>query len=807
MNQAGPVIKAKVRLLVFIGLAAGPLWAGKDFPGADLESYSGFAVSTEAVLPAEEVHPSLWFSESQLKAFRQSLDADTTVREFWSRVQNHELLRSPLPAEEVAYEALAKGDRKGLHKYYGEMTQIPLYCGFMAWMTEEPAEKERYLERAKSALKRAYDGPYFQLDPRKDGIDKSVDEIYRGVWTQSLCAAYDFVQPFLTLEEDAEIRGRLLKEARYTNQNLDSWADGAHNHLSKPAWGLGTFALTFSDEPDAAEWFRTAMEAANKNTRYFFSGDGIYREGALYYIFSWLNYVPFLYHYKNVAGVDYFRDFAGTFEWGVAARNARGWMMNIEDSFLRPVPTQMVSKAFKDYHSFLAPEVPFAEVLQWNFETTDYGPFREAEKESGFNYTGASWDYPKELYDLITYDPSIKATAPTVDPTIFLEGGQTIFRSSWTNEPEEQMYLLFHGVPQANNHDHSDTLSFVLYAKDQMMASDSGYTRHSYGDEIRYSYYRRPMAHNTITFDDIPLGDFVENQPNPSADRLNTSFFDFEMKTAPFRRYLGESLGWARRSIAFVQSEYFLVLDEVCGPEDSDGKIDGKFDVYFHGGRASLDSRDGNFIWSYEKDAYGAAANLLTRRLAPGGETEKLELENSYIKEDFQSYPVLRTTRVGHRALFGQILYPLGVDEDPPQIEDLSSDKELAARITRGDRMDVFIKSYTEKDSRSADLSMDGDFAWVSLRDGTLVKAAGQSVLRVAFHNAPVLESTTRLTFALKLGTVSELGVAVEEPATAMLYLGKAIHSITLEGNPVPFRQAAGVVTVGLARSGTYFIR
>ena len=811
-RKAAPTFFNKLfTALPFITLFALPLQAGKDFLGANWKSYSGFQVNTEAVLPEKEVHPSLWFSKNELAAFKTQLHADETIRKYWGKVRNHPLLTSPfpevIPEDELWDPDLASANNRRIHKYYGEMTQIPLYCGFMAWVTNDLVEKQRYIDRAKEALLRAFDGPIFELDPKGSGVDKSVDEIYRGIWSQSICGAYDFVQPFLTPEEDALIRERLLKEARYTHRDLHSWASGPHNHLSKPAWGLAAFALALSDEPDAKDWFRNAMEAANQNTHYHFSADGIYREGGMYYIFSWLNYVPFLYHYKNVSGVDYFKDFMKSFEWGIIGRNARGWTMNIEDSFIRPVPTQMVAKAFQDHRSFLAPEIPFSEVLQWNFQTTEYQPFRDIEKISGYNYTGATWDYPKELYELITYDPSIKATAPTTDPTIFMEGGQTFFRNSWLNEPEDQFYLLFHSVPQADNHDHSDTLSFVLYAKNQMMASDSGYTRSSYGDDIRYSYYRRPQAHNTITFDDIPLGDFEENKPNLSEDRLNTSFFDFEKKSAPFRRYLGEELGIAKRSIAFIQNEYFLILDEVKGQVLNGNKLDGKFDVYFHGGRSKVEHNGDQYKWSYENDRYGDAAQLLTIQLAPDSQTEMLQTESTYIKADYGTYPSLRTTRTGHEALFGQILYPLGIHEKAPEVEDISSEKLLGAKITNGQKTDIFLKSHTDKKSNKAGVSFDGDFAWLSLKSERLTKASGQSVKSLYYNNAPILTSDQRISFALNLDGDIELGVAVEKAAMVTLHLGSAISSITQNGESVPFENVNGAVVVELRQSGNYLLR
>ncbi len=787
------------------------LYAGKDFLDANWNSYSGFEVETEMVAPSQEVRPSLWFNENELKAFKAKLDDDETIRAYWEKVKHHRFLSSPfpeiIPDDQVRIPELAKANNRRIHQYYGEMTQIPLYCSFMAWMTDDPKLKQRYIERAKEALLRAYDGPIYDLDPRKDGVDKSVDEIYRGIWAQTICAAYDFIQPFLSKDEDHLIRERLLKEARVTYNDLETWAKGPHNHLSKPAWGLATFALTFSDEPDAKDWFRKAMEMANRNTRYFFSSDGIYREGYMYYVFSWLNYVPFLYHYKNVSGVDYFEDFKETFEWGIIGRNAKGWVMNIEDSFIRPVPTQMVAKAFENHRSFLAPEIPFSEILQWNFHNTDYKPFREIEKISGFNYTGATWDYPKELYELITYNPSIKASAPTADPTIFMQGGQSYFRNSWLNEPENQFYLLFHGVPQADNHDHHDTLSFVIYAKNQMMASDGGYTRSGYGDDMRYSYYRRPEAHNTITFDDIPLGDFMENQPNPSEDRLNTSFFDFEKKSAPFRRYFGESVGLAQRSIAFIQDEYFLVLDEVSGPDNGRDRIESVFKVYFHSGRSQLDQKGDLYHWNYEDDSYGSKATLITAQLSPNSEIEILDTEKTYIKSDYASFPSLKTTKVGQRALFGQILYPLGPDNEPPVIEDLSTEKLLAARIASESHTDVFLKSHSERKSRQGDIMLDGDFSWIRERDNKPLKAVAQSARYLYYKGSPLFASDKRVTLAVSFGDEIELGVALEELSKIRLQVDRPITSVSLDGKTIDFRASDGSLMLELEESGTYIIK
>ena len=87
----------RVTILAISLASAATLQAGKDFLNANWESHSGFRVSTEAVLPEKEIHPSLWFSEEGLAAFKTQLNADATIREYWTKVKNHPLLTAPFP--------------------------------------------------------------------------------------------------------------------------------------------------------------------------------------------------------------------------------------------------------------------------------------------------------------------------------------------------------------------------------------------------------------------------------------------------------------------------------------------------------------------------------------------------------------------------------------------------------------------------------------------------------------------------------------------------------------------------------------
>ena len=182
-------------------------------------------------------------------------------------------------------------------------------------------------------------------------------------------------------------------------------------------------------------------------------------------------------------------------------------------------------------------------------------------------------------------------------------------------------------------------------------------------------------------------------------------------------------------------------------------------------------------------------------------------MESTYIKKDSEKFPTLRTTKSGSELLFGQILYPLGPDDTKPTIEDYSTKELLAAKIKTEEKTDIFLKSFTKKQSSNLDLSLTGDFAWISLVSGNVHKASGQSVTNVTYNESPILESTEHVTFAIKLDTVTELGLSIENPTTITLHLTSKTTSITLNGTQVPFQSSDRILSFQASESGTYFIQ
>ena len=146
------------------------------------------------------------------------------------------------------------------------------------------------------------------------------------------------------------------------------YAPRPHNHRSKPAYAVGTAALTLSDHADAADWLTLALEQQNTTTRYQFCADGVYREGSHYWVYTLVNALPFLWQYRAGVGVDLFPAYQPTFEWAVqvrdrarlAARARRRLPQARARPTWSPLPTPT---APTDLH----PTAPLGEVLQWNW--------------------------------------------------------------------------------------------------------------------------------------------------------------------------------------------------------------------------------------------------------------------------------------------------------------------------------------------------------------------------------------------------------------------------------------------------------
>ncbi|CAG7643827.1 hypothetical protein PAESOLCIP111_04565 [Paenibacillus solanacearum] len=683
----------------------------------DYTSYSGITVPAEPVLPKTEAHPKLWFDQAQVKTMYDKRSADAYAKSLWDHIAISPYTTMNLPA--------APGSCKdpGLHNYYGTVARIAKYSAFLYVMTGS----EPHRERAVAALQQAYDGPIYACDPTEDGSE--VDETYRGSWAQHFAAAYDWIQPSIAgTETDTAIRARLKNEAEALFANLEKWSPRPHNHLSKPAWGLGTLALTLSGEPEAGAWLRKALQAVNANTNYFFSSDGIYREGAFYYIYSHINMVPFLYHYANVSGVDLFSAYKPAFLWEFYSANNKGWLPTFEDTFLRHNMLVMVAGRYMGERdvSEANPEARWGNLFQWRYANADKSP---QGGEFG-NNTGASEDDSIDLDKYLTYAPEVKPLPPTGTATTFLnEGGQSFFRNHWNANDPSSRYLAFHGVAETDNHNHFDTLSFTIHAENQLMASAPGYSKSGYGDAIRRSWYRTAAAQNTVTLDGSWPVDMAMNATPVSRYGIDTDFFDFQQKEARFLRQTNdpkasenpllfppdeESTGSISRAVAFPGQQYFVVTDQL---KAKDGKPH-TFDLYLHGGRGTMSGSGNHRLWTYKKDKYGAEAKFAAWIFSDKAGLTDAKGDVTYIKGDAAPFGYVKATVNAAAANYMQVLIPLSPDEALPVVTELSDSARVGGTVLKDGMLDTYVLQQGTGSVSLGKLSLAGEFGYVRDGDG-----------------------------------------------------------------------------------------
>ncbi len=449
--------------------------------------------------------------------------------------------------------------------------------------------------------------------------------------------------------------------------------------------------------------------------------------------FSWTNFLPFMINYKNVSGVDQFEDFKPVMEWGVAVRNSKGWLPNIEDSFIRPFPGHMAAAFYKDCKTTLHSSAPLSEVMMWAWNTTEMKPFEDYTQRTTYNWTGATWDYTLPLDEYLTYDPTIKSTMPDTSPTVFLDGGQTMFRNTWKSGDPAGRYLLFQGVAEADNHEHYEHLSFIITAENQMMASDGGYTRKGYGEKFRTEWYKQAIAHNVVTLNGEAPVDPGENVTPVSRYRIDTDFFDFEEKEAPY-----PNGGKLRRAIAFPGESYFVVADIVSAPKASEAV------AILHGGRAPMTGKGNYRAWNFQNDTYGSAAHLhaWTFGSADDFTIEDAEGEVTYLKGDYAVFPYTKAKGNGTEQVILQVLVPSAAGKGGPTVSSVKNGKQLIVTVQDQNITDTFVLQPSNATMKSDFLETDATFAWVrqelgkvskyAVREATMLKANGTALMQSA---------------------------------------------------------------------------
>lgn len=141
----------------------------------------------------------------------------------------------------------------------------------------------------------------------------------------------------------------------------------------------------------------------------------------------------------------------------------------------------------------------------------------------------------------------------------FHDAGMFVMRSDWG---PENIYFALHSAPPPLNrfHDQPDNGTFELFAFGRWLVTDSGY--YIYGDEHEdRRWHRQTSVHQTLTLD---------RQDSKTDGRLLLWHTSPEFDAAVVENQSYEGL-LHRRSVWFVEKEFFLILDEAIG--DASGTL------------------------------------------------------------------------------------------------------------------------------------------------------------------------------------------------------------------------------------------
>jgi flagellar hook assembly protein FlgD len=733
------------------------------------DDYSGFTVPTTPVLPTSEVHPSLWFNMQQVNSVKNIKNLGGYAAQIWSYVSGK------------------IGHYKGLNVSKTNESDRPILAKTLAfaWLTNNDSVAR---DSAINALMIAYDN--VPRDATSSNFDGTYDEIYRATWLQNYCAAYDWVKNNLSASQDSTIRNKIIEEVLLLRNNMTTgvkYAPRPHNHRSKPAYAIVTAALTFSSDPRASDWLQYALTQINTVTKYMFSSDGIYREGSHYNVYALVNAIPYLWQYKNVSGVDHFQYYNHVFEWALKVRNSKGWLPNIEDGYIKPFPTHMVAAAYNNTSTELHPTAPLSELLQWNWFNSNF---------VSHDYTGATNDATWDIDEYLTYDQSIEQVAPDFPTNYKNKCGVVVMRDnqSYSTTPTRQLY--FNGVPDCDNHEHPDGLSYIVDYKGAILATDAGYGQNGSSDTLR-NWYISDEAHNVVTINGIGPLDWSNDLGPTDLHFLNSSNYAFSDKLA-----LGSPNRKIRRSIAFPNKKYWVVAD--IGYSSTSVS----YQLLIHG-RGNLSGSGNQETWTTPNDIYGTPQKLHSYILTSGVNSVANKSGFTSLYKDQVSQTYLDVSQTQDTALFLHVLYPDTVTSLFPQITNLSAQRFIGFVLSNSLSKDVFTFQKTNLAISVQSLVSDGLLTWVNYSNDKLNCFSINEGESFSWYDKQIISSDNYCTLYADLSqkdtnviifdTLSSLTTFYVNPS----FIADSTGVILFNGIEVPFTLTNGMVSFKLIGQGT----
>jgi fibronectin type 3 domain-containing protein len=761
-------------LLVLLGTAASlqalspplrPGNSGQNDP--DESTWTGIVIPTTGVLPAAEVHPSLYFTADQIDELRARAnglrpDPHGYYASRWDRIRTNAISYNQASVS-------ANDDAKGM---------AAKALAFAWLITGETA----YRDKAIANLKAAYTSI------------QSGDQ-YVALQMTNYALAYDWVAAATAPADASAMRAAIKRGADWLYNYLSPGGPRNHNHRSKAGGALASWALAFAEDPDAQTYLNRALLNIHNVWKYMFTQDGIHRDGAGYYwIFTIINTTPFLHQYANVSGIDLFPALQPAFEWELKTSTPEGWLPNIEDGWYKITSLNLVAARYRATPTELSANGTLGELFQWRFFNSSWDPVRY-----DYNWTGAANQYYGWPDEFILYDSSIEEVQPdalagTLDFSAGPRGGATVLRNHWGHDDPSARYLYFEGTPMSFNHDHADALQFIIHAENSILARDAGYGPSRF--EGREAYIV-PEQHNVLTASGAALGD-----PEPTRYFLNLPAFALVEKQA---RYWNDANALHNRAIAFPGKDYFIIIDRASAATAK------SWDNYFHN-RGSLSGSGPARTWTTAAGQWGGAARLHGYFLpASMSISTGMSAFNPYgtgtTPPDLEETPYLRMPQTGTSAHYLQILVPRALAAATPSFADLSAGAVLGATIALDDYTDHAFSRSEPGAINSAGVTATASFVWLRREGETVRHWSAREATQLASHDFVLFSANRELTLAADLADPARMQVVIDADGAYTITLGYAgnlaYHQAYFNGAQVVGAVDGTAITFDLPGSGT----
>ncbi|MBP7937542.1 MAG: alginate lyase family protein [Phycisphaerae bacterium] len=302
-----------------------------------------------------------------------------------------------------------------------------------------------------------------------------------------------------------------------------------HNKAIFEQRGFVNVATTFPEFKESRAWIELGMERARENLLEQVTVDGVQREWCGGYHLAVLNDAVDIMNQASSAGV------------------------RVPDDYRRRV------HAMYDYVFGIA--------------TPDLGfpMFGDTARPLSATQDRSRWPLYSVLFQASSLlgEPKYAALArldqkqlPTRASVAFRDAGLCVMRSGWG---PDQVYLAMHCPPPGiSGHDQPDNGTFELWAYGRWLMTDTGF--YTYGhDAAGRAWHRRTRVHQTLTLDEKDSrikGTLKLWSTSPTCDAAA-----FENEAYPDLLH--------RRSVWFVDHQWFVILDEAIGAAS------GRLDLHF----------------------------------------------------------------------------------------------------------------------------------------------------------------------------------------------------------------------------------